>query len=127
MFISAKPMLACTLAVFGAASLCMGCGQSEERDSGSSVVSETSDTAIVRLRISNMTCATCPPTARLALKRLSGVHDAVVTLRDSLGLVQYDPRRLTPDQIASHLTRLTGYPARVLPDTAGARSKPRVS
>lgn len=74
------------------------------------------DTATVRLHISRMTCGSCPATARLALKRLPGVFSAAVTLDDSLGIVRYDPRQVTPTQIASHLTRLTGFGATVLPD-----------
>jgi copper chaperone CopZ len=62
-----------------------------------------------------MTCGTCPTTARLALKRLAGVYSATVTLDDSLGVVRYDPRRVTPAQIAAHLTKLTGFGATRLP------------
>ncbi|SRR6266511_6063308 len=75
------------------------------------------DTATVRLHISRMTCGSCPTTARLALKRLAGVYTATVTLNDSLGVVRYDPRRVTPAQIAAHLTKLTGFGARVVSDT----------
>ena len=82
------------------------------------------DTAVVRLHISKMTCGSCTTTARVALKKLPGVYDAKVTLEDSLGVVRYDPHRVTPAQIAAHLTRLTGYGARVLPDTAKAPTKP---
>jgi copper chaperone CopZ len=66
-----------------------------------------------------MTCGSCPATARLALRRLAGVYSAVVTFEDSLGIVSYDPRRVTPGQIAAHLTKLTGFGATVL-----AGSKP---
>jgi copper chaperone CopZ len=52
------------------------------------------------------------------LKRLPGVYSAAVTLDDSLGVVSYDPRRVTPTQIAAHLTRLTGFGATVLPDSS---------
>src|SRR5207247_4955618 len=69
--------------------------------------------ATVRLHISRMTCGSCPTTARLALKKLPGVYGATVTLDDSLGVVRYDPRQVTPDQIAAHLTRLTGFGATV--------------
>jgi copper chaperone CopZ len=78
------------------------------------------DTATVRLHISGMTCGTCPITARTALRNLPGVFSAAVTLQDSLGVVRYDPRNLTPAQIAAHLTRLTGYGARVIADTTKA-------
>ena len=77
----------------------------------------TPDTATVRLHISKMTCGSCPTTARLALRRLAGVYSATVTLDDSLGVVRYDPRQLTPQQIAAHLTKFTGYPAAILPDS----------
>lgn len=75
---------------------------------------EATDTATVKLHISGMTCGSCPVTARTALKRLPGVLDAKVTLDDSLGVVTYDPRKVTPAQIAAHLTRLTGYGARII-------------
>src|SRR5436309_14561270 len=76
------------------------------------------DTATVRLHISKMTCGSCPATARLALKRLPGVYSATVTLDDSLGVVKYDPRRVTPDEIAAHFTRLTGFSAEILSDSS---------
>lgn len=79
------------------------------------LAAQTPDTATVRLHISKMTCGSCPATARLALKRLNGVYSATVTLDDSLGVVRYDPRRVNPVQIATHLTRLTGFGAAILP------------
>jgi copper chaperone CopZ len=61
-----------------------------------------------------MTCVSCTTTARIALKRLDGVYDATVTIGNSLGVVRYDPHRVTPEQIAAHLTRLTGFGVGVL-------------
>lgn len=84
---------------------------------GGVAAAQTPDTAIVRLHISKMTCGSCPTTARLALKRLTGVYSATVTLDDSLGVVRYDPRQVNPTQIAAHLTRLTGYGATIVPDS----------
>lgn len=63
-------------------------------------------------------------TARVAIKKLAGVYDAVVTFEDSLGVVRYDPQRVTPAEIAAHLTKLTGYKAIVLADTAKAARTP---
>jgi copper chaperone CopZ len=77
---------------------------------------QVGDTGTVRLHISGMTCGTCPATARLAIKKLPGVFSAEVTYKDSLGVVRYDPSRVTPAQIAAHLTKLTGYRATILPD-----------
>ncbi|MGQ0538390.1 MAG: cation transporter, partial [Gemmatimonadaceae bacterium] len=84
---------------------------------GTTLAAQVADTATVHLHISGMTCGTCPITARVALKKLAGVYDAKVTFDDSLGVVRYDPRRVTPAQIALHLNELTGYRARVLPDS----------
>jgi len=81
---------------------------------------EATDTATVKLHISGMTCGSCPVTARTALKRLPGVLNAKVTLDDSLGVVTYDPLKVTPAQIAAHLTRLTGYGARIIAENPKA-------
>lgn len=84
------------------------------------VTTQAPDTATVRLHISRMTCGSCPTTARLALKRLPGVYSATVTLADSLGVVRYDPRRVTSAQLAAHLTQRTGFGATILPDSGKA-------
>src|SRR2546422_6039481 len=88
------------------------------------LATQAPDTAIVRLHISKMTCGSCPATARLALKRLTGVYTAPVTLDDSLGVVKYDPRRVTPAEIAAHLTRLTGFGAAILSDSSKTPGSP---
>jgi copper chaperone CopZ len=108
--------------LIGAAAVCPLCDRAVTtvHAQGTGTV-QAGDTATVRLHISGMTCGTCPATARLALRRLAGVYGATVTLSDSLGVVRYDPRRVRPADIAAHLTRLTGYGAVVLPDTAARR------
>jgi copper chaperone CopZ len=81
------------------------------------------DTATARLHVSGMTCGSCPVTARLVLRRVPGVYSATVILGDSLAVVRYDPRKVTPARIAGELTRLTGFGARML--STAARSAPR--
>lgn len=81
----------------------------------------STDTATVRLHISGMTCGSCSLTARKALDKLDGVYSATVTYADSLGVVKFDPRQVTPAAIASHLTKMTGYGAKVLPDSIRIR------
>lgn len=49
---------------------------------------------------------------------MTGVYSANVTLDDSLGVVKYDPKRVTPAQITGQLTRLTGYGAMVIGESA---------
>ncbi len=79
---------------------------------------QVGDTATVKLHISGMTCGSCSLTARTALKKLPGVLDATVSAEDSVGTVRYDRRKVTPAQIAAHLTRLTGYGARIIEEPA---------
>ena len=103
----------------GAAMLCPLCNTGSGAAAATPPIAvhlPVADTAQVRLHISGMTCGSCSATARLALKNLTGVYSATVTVDDSLGVVRYDPRRVTPAQIATHLNRLTGYVATVLPD-----------
>ncbi|MBI4500621.1 MAG: cation transporter [Gemmatimonadetes bacterium] len=113
-------LIAAALAAFaGTGVLCPLCGRGvSEAGAQSAAVQQASDTATVRLHISQMTCGSCPVTARLALKQIPGVLGATVTLDDSLGVVRYDRRKVTPAEIAAHLTRQTGYPARVLADAS---------
>ena len=120
MLSSLKVTLLFAAGVGGAAVLCPLCGSGLQTAGAAplQVAVQTPDTATVRLHISKMTCGSCPTTARLALKRLAGVYRATVTLDDSLGVVRYDPRRVSPGEVAAHLTRLTGFGATILLDTA---------
>src|SRR2546427_12667532 len=122
MLSSLKVTLLFAAGVGGAAVLCPLCiaGLQTAGAQSVQVAPQTPDTATVRLHISRMTCGSCPTTARLALKRLAGVHSATVTLDDSLGVVRYDPRQVSPTQMAAHLTRLTGFGATILTDTTKA-------
>ena len=112
--------------VGAAAVLCPLCGAGLQTAGAqpTQVALQAADTATVRLHISKMTCGSCPATARLALKRLTGVYTATVTLDDSLGVVKYDPRRVTPAEIAAHLTRLTGFGAAILSDSSKTPGSP---
>jgi len=109
-------------AVIGGAVLCPLCEShvADARQVVSTAIQAT-DTAITRLHISGMTCGTCPVTARKALSKLAGVYSATVTLPDSLGVVKFDPRKVKPAEIAAHLTKMTGYGAKVLADTVKVR------
>ena len=117
MLSSLKAGLLLATGITGAAFLCPLCGGGVEAASARNVgiATQAADTAIVRLHISRMTCGSCPTTARLALKRR-----ATVTLADSLGVVRYDPKRVTPSRVAAHLTQLTGFGATILPDSSKA-------
>ncbi len=120
MTLQIKLAAAALAALSGVGILCPICGGGTPvaRAQTAAATLQPTDTATVRLHISGMTCGSCPVTARTALKKLPGVLDAKVTLQDSLGVVRYDPQKVTPAQIATHLTRLTGYGARIIEDSA---------
>ena len=120
MTLHAKLAAAAVAALAGTGVLCPICGDGVPAATAQTiaVAQQPGDTATVKLHISGMTCGSCPVTARIALKRLRGVFDAKVTLDDSLGVVRYDQREVTAAQIAAHLTRLTGYGARIIEDLA---------
>lgn len=115
-----KLAAAAVTALAGAGTICPLCGGGVPAATAQvgAITQQVGDTATVKLHISGMTCGSCPVTARVALKKLPGVFDAHVTLDDSLGVVRYDPRKVTPAQIATHLTRLTGYGARIIEESA---------
>src|SRR3989442_13403444 len=107
---SVKAGLLLAAGLSGTAFLCPLCGGGIQTGGAQNApgAAQAPDTATVRPHISRMTCGSCPATARLALKKLPGVYGATVTLDDSLGVVRYNPRQVTPDQIPAHLTRPTG-------------------
>jgi mercuric ion binding protein len=116
-----KSALVAVAALAGGGVLCPLCvGGVRAVEAQQPVAAQAPDTATVRLHISGMTCGSCPVTARTALKKLPGVFSATVTLDDSLGVVRYDPRKVTPAEITAHLTRLTGYGARAIAESAKA-------
>ncbi len=121
MTVRTKLMAAAVTALAGAGVLCPLCVS--VANAQPATVQQAPDTATLRLHISKMTCGSCPVTARIALKRIPGVLAATVTLDDSLGVVRYDPRNVTPAQIAARLTEQTGYPARILADST-KRARP---
>ncbi len=121
MTLQLKLATAAVAALAGTGVLCPICGDAAVAQT-ITVVQQPGDTAVVNLHISGMTCGSCPITARVALKKLAGVLEARVTLDDSLGVVHYDPRKVTPAAIAAHLTKLTGYGARIIEEPAKART-----
>lgn len=63
------------------------------------------------LEVKGMTCAGCETTVRLALERTPGVGSASVSFERGQAIVDYDPARVTPTELARELTRQTGYEA----------------
>lgn len=66
----------------------------------------------VTLDVQNMTCASCPITVRLVLKKQPGVKDAKVDLRSHSAEVRFDPTKAQPEQFAKAVSE-AGFPASV--------------
>lgn len=64
----------------------------------------------VALSVEGMTCASCSVAVRTALKRLDGVRDARVSVEEKRAVVDYEPARVTPQQMIDAVNRL-GYRA----------------
>lgn len=57
-----------------------------------------------------MTCATCPLTVRIAMKRVDGVIDATVDFDGKIATLTFDDARTTVAEIAEASTN-AGFPA----------------
>ena len=60
-------------------------------------VSERSDRARIRARISGLHCSLCTGTIEKALGRLPGVDKVAVSLTHEQALVEYDPKVVKPE------------------------------
>jgi mercuric ion binding protein len=67
------------------------------------------------LHVEGMTCAACPVTVRMVLRKLAGVQDASVNRNEKRAVVQYDPAKVTPQQMADAVTK-AGYKSTVVPE-----------
>lgn len=65
---------------------------------------------LVKLRVDNMYCASCPYIIRQALERTAGVSKASVKFRRKLAIVHYDPSKTDVAALVSTITSI-GYPA----------------
>ncbi len=70
-----------------------------------------SDSANLRTTVLSVTmpCASCSLSVRVALKRLAGVADAKVSAAKKIATVEYDPAKVTPQQMIDAVNKL-GYP-----------------
>ena len=62
--------------------------------------------------IANMTCALCPITVKMAMKKVEGVKDVEVDFDAKTATVTFDAAETTAEEIAAASTN-AGYPATV--------------
>lgn len=63
------------------------------------------------LGVKGMTCATCPVTVKVVLKKQPGVEDVKMDGEKHTAEVKFDPARVSRDQLAKAVTE-AGFPAR---------------
>ena len=66
----------------------------------------------ITLTVSNMTCATCPITVRMALTKVEGVSKAAVDFDKKEAVVTFDDAKTTVAALVK-ATRDAGYPSAV--------------
>lgn len=81
-------------------------------------VAAAADAAVAKLDVRGMTCGSCAMTARIALERMDGIHDADVSFETRSATVRYDRALTAPTRFIAELERLTGYQATVVADGA---------
>jgi len=60
--------------------------------------------------VQNMTCATCPLTVKIAVKKLNGVSSVVASLRERNAIVEFDPKIVSKTEIQKAIGEV-GYKA----------------
>jgi len=77
---------------------------------GATFAANASTTQSVTLDVKGMTCATCPLTVKVVLKKQPGVDDVKMDAGKHTAEVRFDPAKASPDQLAKAVTQ-AGYPA----------------
>lgn len=67
-----------------------------------------------KLRIEGMTCGGCATAVRAVLKKVDGVSGAKVSYEEKLAVVDYDPAKVTPQQLAQTVEKKLRYKATVI-------------
>lgn len=102
-------------AAIGAAALGLAVFSCEHATADGAVVAGS---ASVSLHVEGMTCASCKVAVRNALSKIEGVKDARVDVAKKSATVEYDPAKVTPQQLLDAVNRL-GYQAS-LPAKSGS-------
>ena len=102
-------------AVIATAALAMAVLPSGRASAGSAAVASSATTT---LRVEGMTCPSCKVAVRTALSKLDGVKNAKVDVANKSATVEYDPSKVTPQQLVDAVNRL-GYQAS-LPAKSGS-------
>lgn len=107
-------LMALVIGVVPYAAASLGAARSEAAASSLSTATSESQAIVfaeAMVEIKGMTCTGCETTVRLALERIPGVVSAEVNFERAEAVVDYDPARVSPAEVAHELSRATGYEA----------------
>ncbi len=102
----------------GVGTLLVGCPSCSPEQAGAEEMPGRSHPAVssVTLTVEGMSCPSCSVAVRTALKKLEGVKEARVSVAEKKAEVDYDPAKVTPEQIIEAVNKL-GYKASPRPDS----------
>lgn len=105
-----------SLAVGAALCACPSCATKPSARTPAAEATLSTESVIL---IEGMTCASCSVAVRTALKKLDGVKDAKVSVADKRAFVEYEPGKVTPQQMVEAINKL-GYRATLPPGQKGS-------
>jgi mercuric ion transport protein len=111
LWIAALAVVVLGAAPYAAGPLGAALHDAKPANSGGDTAERAAAFAKATLDVKGMTCAGCEMTVRLALERTPGVGSASVSFERGEAVVDYDPARVTPDEVARELARATGAEA----------------
>ena len=76
---------------------------------GIALFADANEAQKVTLDVKGMTCAACPVTVKVVLKKQPGVDDVKMDAEKHTAEVRFDPAKVSPDQLAKAVTE-AGYP-----------------
>ena len=86
--------------------LCPSCSTKAQAEVPSAQATQSATS--VTLEVEGMTCASCAFTVRTALKKLDGVKEAKVSKAENQAVVDFDPAKVTPQQMVDAINK-AGY------------------
>ena len=95
-----------SLGLSASLALCPCC--STEAQAEARPAQATQSATSVTLEVEGMTCASCAFTVRTALKKLDGVKEAKVSKAENQAVVDFDPAKVTPQQMVDAINK-AGY------------------
>ncbi len=87
-----------------------------------SIQAQQTETEKVKLKITGLTCAGCASNLHKVLSETTGIFKNSVEYPGDLAVVEYDPKKITPDEIIKAIEDKTSYSAEIHKEEANNKS-----